>query len=68
MAYKKSDQNHYVNVLEKEYLTLVKDHVFMNALRTSGILDDERIYKAIEELMKDGRVEVHVRPIKSNYR
>ncbi len=68
MAYKLSEQDSYVTITEKEYLALVKDGMFMAALRLSGVLKKDGVMEAIESLMKDPRVEVHIRPVKKNYR
>ena len=68
MAYRLSEQESYVTITEKEYLALVKDHMFMAALRLSGVLKKDGVMQAVESIMKDPRVEIHVRPIKKHYR
>ena len=67
MAYKISEQNSYVTITEKEYHALIKDHLFMKALRISGVLDKDDTKRAIDSIMKDPRVEIHIRPVKKNY-
>jgi urease gamma subunit len=68
MAYRLSEQESYITIPEKEYLALVRDGMFMAALRLSGVLKKDGVMEAIESIMKDPRVEIHVRPIKKHYR
>ena len=68
MAYRKTDENSFVTISEKDYLTLIRDHITMNAIRISGIIDKDPVYKALQSIMKDARVETHIHPIKKNYR
>ncbi len=68
MAYRLSDQDRHVTIPEKEYLSLVQDRMFMTALRLSGVLKKDGVMQAVESIMKDPRVEIHVQPIKKHYR
>lgn len=68
MAYKLSEQDNYVTIPEREYLALIKDQMFMTALRLSGVLKKDGVMEAVESIMKDPRIEIHVRPIKKHYR
>ena len=53
---------------ERDYLTLIEDHIFVRALRLSGALNKDGVMKAIESVMDDARVEIHIKPIKKHYR
>jgi hypothetical protein len=68
MAYRLSEQDSYVTIPEKEYHALIKDHIFVTALRLSGVLKKDGVMEAIDGMMKDPRIEVHIRPVKKNYR
>ena len=68
MAYKRSEREELVTLKERDYLTLIEDHIFVRALKISGVLDKDGVMKAIESVMKDARVEIHIKPIKKHYR
>jgi hypothetical protein len=67
MAIRKSDKNQYVSLLEKDYLTLLEDHITLRALKIAGI-ESMPIYQGIDSIIKDGRIEIHFNPIKQKYR
>jgi hypothetical protein len=67
MAKRKSELNQYIGLLEKDYLTLLEDHITLQALKIAGI-EKMAIYKAIDSIIKDGRIEIHLKPIKQKYR
>jgi hypothetical protein len=67
MAIRKSEKNQYVSLLEKDYLTLLEDHITLRALKIAGI-EKMPIYKGVESIIKDGRIEIHMKPIKQKYR
>lgn len=67
MAIRKSDKNQYVSLLEKDYLTLLEDHITLRALKIAGI-EEMPIYQGIDSIIKDGRIEIHFKPIKQKYR
>lgn len=67
MAYKKSDKERYIQILEQDYLTLVEESMILNALRIAGV-ENLQIYQSINSIMESGRVEIHIHPIKKNYR
>lgn len=67
MAKIKSELNQYISLPEKDYLTLLEDHITLKALRIAGV-EDLPLYKSIESIVRDGRVEIHLKPIKQKYR
>ncbi|MDR2773976.1 MAG: hypothetical protein LBC19_04410 [Tannerella sp.] len=67
MAIRKSDKNRYIEILEKDYLTLLENHITLQALKIAGI-EEMPIYKAIDSIIKDGRIEIHFNPVKKKYR
>jgi hypothetical protein len=67
MAIRKSDKNQYLGLLEKDYLTLLEDHITLRALKIAGI-EQMAIYQGIDSIIKDGRIEIHIKPIKQKYR
>jgi hypothetical protein len=54
MAKRKSELNRYIGLLEKDYLTLLEDHITLQALKIAGI-EEMPIYKAIDSIIKDGK-------------
>lgn len=67
MAKKKSELNQYVSLLEKDYLALVEDHITLKALKIAGV-ENLPMFKSIESIIKDGRIEIHLKPVKQKYR
>jgi predicted nucleotidyltransferase len=67
MAKRKSELNQYIGLLEKDYLTLLEDHITLRALKIAGI-EKMEIYKAVDSIIRDGRIEIHLKPIKQRYR
>jgi hypothetical protein len=67
MAIRKSEKNQYIGLLEKDYLTLLEDHITLRALKIAGI-EKMLIYQGIDSIIKDGRIEIHMKPIKQKYR
>ncbi|GAB6012922.1 hypothetical protein [Viscerimonas tarda] len=67
MAIRKSDKDKYIGLLEKDYLTLLEDHITLQALKIAGI-EEMPIYRAIDSILKDGRIEIHFSPIKKKYK
>lgn len=67
MAKRKSELNQYVSLLEKDYLTLLEDHLTLRALKIAGI-EKMEIYQGIDSILKDGRIEIHFKPVKQKYR
>ncbi|MDR0683500.1 MAG: hypothetical protein LBG15_16930 [Dysgonamonadaceae bacterium] len=67
MAKRKSELNRYISLLEKDYLTLLEDHITLRALKIAGI-EKMAIYKGIDSIIKDGRIEIHMQPVKKKYR
>jgi len=67
MAKKLSDSTRYVTLRERDYLTLVRDHIVLRALRLAGI-EKEPVFEAVESIIRDGRVEIHIAPVDSRYR
>jgi hypothetical protein len=67
MAKKLSESNKYISLLERDYLTLIEDHIMLRALKLAGI-ERMPIFEAVESIIRDKRVEVHIRPIRNEYR
>lgn len=67
MARLKNELNQYVSLHEKDYLTLVEDHITLKALKIAGV-ENLPMFKSIESIIKDGRIEIHLKPIKQKYR
>jgi hypothetical protein len=67
MAKKKSELNQYISLPEKDYLTLLEDHLTLKALKIAGI-EKMPIYQGVDSIIKDGRVEIHLKPIKQRYK
>lgn len=67
MAKLKSELNKQVSLPEKEYLSLIEDHIMISALKAAGV-EELPIFKAAKSILKDNRIEIHLKPIKSTYR
>jgi hypothetical protein len=67
MAKKLSESNKYISLLERDYLTLIEDHIVLRALKLAGI-EREPVFEAVDSIIRDKRVEVHIRPIRNEYR
>lgn len=67
MAKKISGSTKYVTLLERDYLTLISDHMILRALKIAGV-EKLPLYEAVESIIRDGRIEIHIRPIEKNYR
>lgn len=67
MAILKSELSKQVSMPEKEYLSLIEEHIMLTALKAAGI-EDMPIYKAAKSILKDNRIEIHLKPIKSTYK
>lgn len=67
MVLLKSDINRQICLREKEYLSLIEDHIMMQALKEAGI-EDLPIYKAAKSILLDGHIEVHIKPVPKCYK
>lgn len=67
MAKKVSDSTKYITLLERDYLKLLNDHMVLRALKIAGI-EKYPIFQAVESIIKDGRIEIHIRPVDKRYR
>lgn len=67
MAKLKSELTQYVSLTEKDYLTLLEDHMTLKALKIAGI-ENLPMYKSVVSIINDGRIEIHIKPIKQKYR
>lgn len=67
MARKKKDSDKYITLNPKDYMELIEDHITLKALKIAG-LESMPIYKSIKSILKDGRIEIHIKPIEKNYR
>lgn len=62
MAKKLSESTKYVTLHERDYLTLLNDHMMLRALKIAGI-EKHPAFKSIDSILRDGRVETHIRPV-----
>lgn len=67
MAKKISNSNKYVTLHEKDYLTLLQDHIVLKALKIAGI-ENHPAYKAVQSILQDGHIETHIHPVEGKYR
>lgn len=67
MARKKNETDKYILLHPKDYMALIEDHITLNALKIAGV-ESMPIYKSVRSILKDGRVEIHVKPVEKNYR
>lgn len=67
MAKLKSEVEKWVSMPDRDYLDLVEDHIMMTALRAAGI-ENLPIYKAAKSILKNNRVEIHLKPVKARYK
>ena len=67
MAKKLSDSARYITLSERDYLTLLEDHIMLQALKIAGI-EKEAVFRAAESIMKNNHIEVHIRPIDNRYK
>lgn len=56
-----------ITITEKEYLTLIEDHLTIRALKIAGI-EKMPIYESIRSIMENDLIEVHIRPVKKRYK
>jgi hypothetical protein len=45
----------------------LEDHIVLRALRIAGI-EKEPLFEAVESIIRDGRVEIHIKPVEGRYR
>ncbi|MBF0648574.1 hypothetical protein IR083_07065 [Dysgonomonas sp. GY75] len=67
MAKLKSELDKWVSISDKDYLSLIEDHIMLTALKAAGI-EQLSIYKAALHILKDNRIEIHLKPVKKNYK
>lgn len=67
MAKKLSDKTRYVTLREQDYRMLLNDHLTLRAMKILGV-EKHPAFRAVESILKDGRVEVHIRPVDGKYR
>lgn len=67
MAKLKSEVDKWISMPDKDYLELVEDHILMTALRAAG-LEELPIYKSAQSILKNKHIEVHLKPIKPQYK
>lgn len=67
MAKLKSELDKYITLHEKEYFDLIESKLLIEALKIAGV-EDLPMYKAANAILKDARVEIHLKPIQRNYR
>lgn len=67
MAKLKSELDKWVSMPDKDYLTLIEDHIMLTALKAAGV-EQLPIYKAAENILKNDRIEIHLKPIKKRYK
>lgn len=62
MAKLKSESDKYISLHEKEYFDLIESKLLIEALKSAG-LEDLPIYKAANTILRNARVEIHLKPI-----
>lgn len=67
MAKLKSEVDKWISMPDRDYLELVEDHILMTALRAAG-LEEFPIYKSAQSILKNKHIEVHLKPIKPQYK
>ena len=67
MAYKKSESVRTITLLERDYQTLLEDHIALTALKMAGG-EAMPIYKSVRYILSNEHVEIRVKPLKINYR
>ena len=67
MAKLKSELDKWISMPDRDYLYLVEDHIMMTALRAAGI-EQLPIYKSAQSILKNNHIEVHLKPIKPQYK
>ena len=67
MAKLKSEVDKWISMPNRDYLELVEDHILITALRAAG-LEELPIYKSAQSILKNRHVEVHLKPIKPQYK
>ena len=67
MAKLKSEVEKWISMPDRDYLELVEDHILMTALRAAG-LEELPIYKSAQSILKNKHIEVHLKPIKPQYK
>nr|DAQ67049.1 MAG TPA: hypothetical protein [Caudoviricetes sp.] len=67
MAKLKSEVDKWISMPDRDYLELVEDHILMTALRAAG-LEELPIYKSAQSILKNNHIEVHLKPIKPQYK
>lgn len=67
MAKLKSELDKFISLHEREYFDLIESKLLIEALKAAGI-EDLPIYRAANAVLKNARIEVHLKPIPKNYR
>jgi len=67
MAKLKSELDKWISMPDKDYLSLIEDHILLTALKAAGI-EELPIYKAAQNILTNNRIEIHLKPIKSKYK
>lgn len=67
MAILKKDKEKCVTLTERDYMTLIEDHITLKALKIAGI-EKMAIYQGIKSIMEDDRIEVHIKPVQKRYK
>jgi DNA-directed RNA polymerase specialized sigma subunit, sigma24 homolog len=62
MAKLKSESDKYITLHEKEYFDLIESKLLIEALKSAG-LEELPIYKAANTILRNARVEIHLKPI-----
>lgn len=67
MAKLKKDSEPYITIHEDDYKTLLQDHITLKALKIAGI-EKTKLYKSIDSILRDDRVEVHIKPVVRHFK
>lgn len=66
MAKVKSEHKKYVTIEEREYLQMIENTMIVEAMKIAGV-DKLPIYKAVQRILEDKRVQIHIKPLCSRY-
>lgn len=66
MAKVKSEHKKYVTIEEREYLQMIENTMIVEAMKIAGV-EKLPIYKAVQRILEDKRVQIHIKPLCSRY-
>lgn len=66
MARLKSESTKYITIKEREYLELIENTIIVEALKIAGV-EKLPIYNAVQRIIEDKRVQIHIKPLCTRY-